>query len=579
MNHFQKLPHELQVNIFNRIKDKAQLAACRLVCKQWDSIAERAIFSKELVIKDDENFITKLYNHLANKPAVALLIKNIQRSLLCKKLLQLVMTPSLEQIQGYVSQDTKNLIYQIVLSSPHKFNRIKRIPVQEESDLCRKCLYALRDSLEYMRLSIDVSQSNIVQDHLNEFTKLDYLHLNSSNIQGIMELDLTLRRLRNITKLELWVAFKAENYTPKSSDQMADWLAQNVEKDQGMKSIDEVIIVEKEYWSNLVEYLTYKYPNLHFLKLDFMVCLIDVERILRATTHIPHLLLELSAFNNANDLRTLGYMMKSSSNIVKITYEDGDYCIEEACRDNSIQLSKFSVNLPPEADFTYARQLLSAVGSGTSKITKAAISFGSSRDQDSPQNASTLYDILRLTPDVQDLEFSDPTIEYQELGSGDLVLHDLQHIKFRCSRVDHRVITQLGIIAPNLDRLTLSDSLVFGRERNYDVVMPDSNLGFITIYFSNFWAGEGEFELTDDEADDTDESIYLSIKTELYPGTYYVWRPDNLITTTSKEEFDIHAAPKLSAHIECKSLSSLSLEHDISNITMQFERGVLLKSY
>ncbi|KAL9544299.1 hypothetical protein MBANPS3_007705 [Mucor bainieri] len=570
MNHFQKLPHELQINIFNRIEDKAQLAACRLVCKQWDSIAERAIFSKELVIRGNKSFIAKLYYHLANKPAVALLIKNIyisgfyKHSAMYKKLLPLVMTPSLEQIQGYVSKYTEKLIYQIVLSSPHKFNRIKRIPVRKESNLRRKCLYALRDSLEYMRLAINGCRSNIVQDHLNEFTKLDYLYLNYSNIQGIMELDLTLRRLRNVTKLELRMAFKAENYTPKSSDQMADWLAQNVEKDEAMKSITKVSHSE-EHWPNSVDYLTYKYPSLHFLKLDFMECFIDVERILRVTTHIPHLFLRSGSFNNANDLRTLGYMMKSSSNIVEITYglsdEDGHYCIREACRDDNNQLSKFSVNLPLEADLMYARQLLSAVGSGTSKITKATISFF---DQNIPQNVSTLYDFLRLTPNIQDLEFWDPTIEYQELGSGE---------------IDHRVITQLGTIAPNLDRLTLSDSLAFERERNYDVVMPDSNLGFITIYFNSFWADESESESTEEKADDTDGSIYLSIKTELSPGTYYVWRPKDSITMTSKEEFDVHTVPKLSAHIECKSLSSLSLEHARSKITMQFEHGVLLKSY
>ncbi|KAL9549991.1 hypothetical protein MBANPS3_004930 [Mucor bainieri] len=581
MNHFQKLPHELKINIFDRIEDKAQLTACRLVCKQWDSIAERAIFSKTLEIKgNNESFIVKLYYHLANKPALSLLINSIHisghykgRSLLYKKLLQLAMSPSLEQIQGsYFSKDTENLIYQIVLSSPHKFNRIKRIPVQEESNLSRKCQYALRDSLEYMSLSIDGGKSNIVLDHLNEFTKLDCLDLDYSNISDIVELDHTLHRLRNVTKLKLFVHsdwhFMGESntpktsYIPKSSNQMTTWLAQNVEKDEGMKSIVEVANTEDEYWPNLVDYLTYKYPNLQFLKIAALYSPIDID-ILQATMHIPHLVLDASEFNSADDLWALGYMMKSSSNTVEIRYEvHANCCIDEACRDDSIQMSKFSVCLSQESDHTSISQLLLGVGSGTSKITKASIMLHNWRDSDNPQHMLTLYDILRLVPDVQDLKIFDNPIKYQELGSGEMVLNDLQRMEFSFSKVDHRVITQLGSIAPSLDRLAIKNSLVVGKEGTYAVIMPDSNLSCLILDFSNDWEDEYEIESTEEQAGIDASSIYLYIKAELHPETYYVWRPkDSTLAMTSKEEYDVHAAPKLSAHIECKSLSSLSLKH------------------
>ncbi|KAL9553245.1 hypothetical protein MBANPS3_003381 [Mucor bainieri] len=545
MNHFQKLPHELQLNIFNRIEDKAQLAACRLVCKQWDPIAERAIFSQKLVIKSDKSFITKLYDHLANKPTVALLIKNVKisdghkgNSAMYEKILKLVMTPSLEQIQGYLSEDTQNLICQIILSSHNKFNRIKMIPVDKESDLGRQCIYALRNSLEHVNLSIDGRQSNMVLDHLNEFTKLDYLDLDYSNIQDIMELDLTLRRLKNATKLKLFIHFAGENYTSKSSNQMAAWLAQNVEKDEGMKSIAGVSNVKQEYWSDLVDYLTFKYPNLHFLKLDAMECHIDIERVLRATMHIPHLILETAGFNNPNDLWALGSMMKSSSNAVEIMYDHSSVCcIEKACREDRIETSEFKILLSDETDHTFIRQLLSGVGSGTSKITEASITLDNWRDHGNPQNMLTLYDILRLVPDVQDLKISDNPIKYQELGSGELVLNDLQRMEFSFSKVDHRVITQLGSIAPNLDRLAIESSLVAGREGTYAVIMPDSNLGCLILDFSNELEDEYEIESTEEQAGIDASSIYLYIKAELHPETHYVWRPkDSTLAMTSKEE-------------------------------------------
>ncbi|KAL9559214.1 hypothetical protein MBANPS3_000531 [Mucor bainieri] len=471
MNHFQKLPYELQFNIFNRIKDNAQLAACRLVCKQWDPIAERAIFSKTLLIKGDESFIAKLYYHLTTRPALALLIKSIDMtdhyyngcSLLYEKFLNLLMTSSLEQIQGnHLFENSANLVCQIILNAPHKFNKIKKIPLAGTNDLSRQCLFALTDSLEYMYLSIydvkatfipeDDGKSIIVLDHLNQFTKLDYFALIHYTIQDITELDIILRRLKNATKLYLCLRFEDENDIPKSSDEMTAWLTQNVEKDKRMKSITDLYGCSyKGYWCNLVEYLAYKYPHLQSLKLNSLKYGTDTARVLRATKHIPHLILEDWELDiDADALYTVGHMMKSSSNTLKIDYVSSrELFTVNACREDSIQSSQFS--------------FLLGVGSDTSKITKAVIDLHSPEyesDQDTPENLLTLYDILRLVPDVQDLEIINATIEYQELGTKDLVLNDLQHVQFHLSKIDHRVTAQLGSIAPNLDRLTISNSSI-----------------------------------------------------------------------------------------------------------------------
>ncbi|KAL9536620.1 hypothetical protein MBANPS3_012507 [Mucor bainieri] len=375
-----------------------------------------------------------------------------------------------------------------------------------------------------------------------------------------MELDYILRRLKNITKLKLKEVSRAENYIPKSSDQMSAWLAQNVGKDEKLKSITEMELDELDPYCDFVEYLVYKCPNLHSLKLNLDTFIaVDIKRILQATKHIPRLILKNSGYN----LRTVGHMMKSSSNTVKIQcYNRSNYkkaTIEKACREDNIEISQFS--------------FLSSIGNGTSKIIKVAIDLNGLNGQDVPQELN-LYDLWRLTPDVQDFEIKHDKTKYQELGSEDLVLHDLQHLKLHAAMLDCRVLSQLASIAPNLDRLTISNCLVDQRWGNYTVFVPDSSLSFLLVDFGMNWKNEfGESESTEERAN---KSIYLCIKTELHPETYYVWRPkDATLATTSEKDYVVRANPEFSADIKCKSLSSLSLEYLDFKMIMQFEHGVL----
>ncbi|KAL9536511.1 hypothetical protein MBANPS3_012601, partial [Mucor bainieri] len=318
----------------------------------------------------------------------------------------------------------------------------------------------------------------MVLDHLNEFTKLDYLELVDLDISDIMKQDYILCRLKNVTKLILRSVSMAKNFIPKSSDQMSAWLAQNVEKDERLKSITEMESRGLDQWCDYVEYLVYKCPNLHSLKLNLETFPSEdadinpftpipndanIKRILQATKHIPRLILEETYLDSVDDLRTVGHMMKSSSNTVKIECYDRDQKmyneevkIEKACREDDIEMSQFSVIVYPEDHHTYIRQFLSSIGSGTSKIIKVAIDLDGLNDEDVPQEL-TLYDLWRLTPDVQNFEIKHDKTKYQELGSENLVLHDLQHLKFHAAKLDCRVLSQLASIAPNLDRLTISN--------------------------------------------------------------------------------------------------------------------------
>lgn len=340
------------------------------------------MFSKGLVIYPRESFVSKLHYHLTKKPTLALFIKSFEMgsdykkpSLLYNELLKLMMITNLEQVLGsFRAKHSEQLLYQTILSSPYKFNKINKLPKLIGSDLSKECHYALRESLEYMFLSIYLGESNMILENLHLFTRLKYLNFTNDNIQNVMELDLTLRRLQCATKLKLSIDFADEDYVSKSSEQMNAWLVQNVKIDETMESISRVSNHSQNHCCNFAEYLVYKYPNLHFFRISDMAFNGNIGRILQATKHIPFFVLKENICDSLEHLCTVGYLMKSPNNTVVIQYsplfDAGETAceIEEACRRDETATTEFTIMLRCDISHAYIKQFLSIVGSGTSVI-------------------------------------------------------------------------------------------------------------------------------------------------------------------------------------------------------------------
>ncbi|KAL9548346.1 hypothetical protein MBANPS3_005723 [Mucor bainieri] len=606
LNQCPALPIEIWISILDQIKDKRQLATCRLVCKLWNPFALKAMFSGILVIRAEESFVTKLHHHLVKQPALAVFIKNItlnsfggESTLLYTELLKLVLTPSLEHIQGsFPDEENDQLLYQMVLSSPNKFSKIKTIPFAPENNLRTQTFYALKESLEHMLLVDRAGNSNLVLSRLHEFNKLNHLELRKYDLGNISTLDSVLSQLRYATKLGLSIGFTQRDYTSKSSDQMKNWLAWNVEIDQRMESITQLSNTQQNYWCNLVEYIVYKYPNLQSLHLTNMALDNDIERISQAIKHIPFLFLEDVTCHRLGHIQTIGCMMKSLSNTIQIDYSpftelffDCTCKIEEASRNDKEGKADFQIKLHSDTPHTYIKQLLSSIGSGTSTITNAFIDLVHWRNQDNSQDLLTFHDILKLAPNLQFLEFSDATIEYQELGNEDLVLNNLLHLEIAGAKIDYKVITQLSSIAPNLYRLIISSGLVVGRDEKFAIIMPHSRLSILVFRIKCFEWGHDDDEdevlerpelqevVANEEKMENTEDLYLCIKTEQFPVAYYLLKPASQdYATISEQEFELRAAASETALIECKSLSSLSFEMKNFNFAMEFENGVLKNS-
>lgn len=96
-------------------------------------------------------------------------------------------------------------------------------------------------------------------------------------------------------------------------------------------------------------------------------------------------------------------------------------------------------------------------------------------------------------------------------------------------------ISQLGSIAPNLEKLTISSSLVVGREEKFAIIMPNSNLSSL-IFRANFfdWILDEDERIERSELQGLalnedkmgiEEVMYICIKMELFP-----WKRNYMIS-------------------------------------------------
>ncbi|KAL9545876.1 hypothetical protein MBANPS3_006930 [Mucor bainieri] len=74
----ESLPVELWMNVFAQFTGRKELAQCRMVCKTWDPLAEKAMFSQAFSFPRYQKTAVQLYYHLARKPFLGRYIKSIK---------------------------------------------------------------------------------------------------------------------------------------------------------------------------------------------------------------------------------------------------------------------------------------------------------------------------------------------------------------------------------------------------------------------------------------------------------------------------------------------------------------------
>ncbi|KAL9544428.1 hypothetical protein MBANPS3_007633 [Mucor bainieri] len=268
-NNSKRLPLEIWRNILAQITFARDLCQCRLVCKSWDAIAERAMLTTDVSVYGTSR-AAKLYRYLKQKPDKAQLIKDIEIDYSMgsepevQLLFQLAFTPNMRTISFTYDETVYYQIFNTLLDiikkspDPSAF-KLERLPDPHEDYECYlELVYLLRNSIQTVRISPD-SQRLLYLDNLRVFKQLTDLNLTDISFDTIPQLENILKNCPKLTHLELeWELYHNLRLTP-AHETCLEWAAKHVQQVQTM----EVVSMDTVH-RDLFDYVAYKYPNIQF---------------------------------------------------------------------------------------------------------------------------------------------------------------------------------------------------------------------------------------------------------------------------------------------------------------------------
>ncbi|KAF1800329.1 hypothetical protein V8B55DRAFT_1590996 [Mucor lusitanicus] len=270
----KKLPQELLDRVFSFIDSARDLAQCRLVCKFLDHPAERAMFSKPIVVRFGLT-ANALYYHLENKKTMGKLIRSLKfksswtssEPSIYIKLLPLVFTPTMESLQGIIRNPGffKTLVDIAEATTEATFSNLKVLPTIENkhcSEEYGKALVYFGATLQHVLISGDRSAEIPwqVYSQLSTFDNLTSLEIyNLNTLEGLDTLEGLNRILApflHLQELKLLSYGMIEDAT--DEEDLLEWMNEHVDQ------VDTLIkvVMEGDEQQGIVEFLVYKYPNM-----------------------------------------------------------------------------------------------------------------------------------------------------------------------------------------------------------------------------------------------------------------------------------------------------------------------------
>ncbi|KAL9540728.1 hypothetical protein PS6_010623 [Mucor atramentarius] len=285
------LPEELLPEIFGYITSNIQLARCRLVCAKWNQPAHSAMFSNTIVFGTNEKVLA-LHGQLFSDPAKGKLVQhiyfkeNFDAFWMAKAILNTAFLPNVNSFQGFVSKPEEfyEMLLSIARESPNVLKKLKVLPSYKgHIDIT---YYS--DTLAEIHINNPGAVMNEAtiefRRNLNIFPNLKSLKLDAS-FRNLSELELFLKGCTRLKKLELGNTLPVPTLSSITSDA---WMVHNVTPVGSL----EQLTIERECRPELMEYLTYKYPNIKELTIslsynsldirDVTVFTCSMDRILRA---------------------------------------------------------------------------------------------------------------------------------------------------------------------------------------------------------------------------------------------------------------------------------------------------------
>ncbi|KAL9554765.1 hypothetical protein PS6_003223 [Mucor atramentarius] len=270
MAKISSLPEELLPEIFGYIASNIQLAQCRLVCAKWNQPANSAMFSNTIVFGTNEKVLA-LHGQLFSDPAKGKLVQHIyfkgkfDAFWMAKAILNTEFLPNVNSFQGSVSKPKKfyEMLLSIAYESPKVLKNLKVLPNYDKGPIAMiyyNVLLGFKETLEEIHINnqgVLMNEALIEFIHnLNTFPNLKSLKFDST-FRQLSELELLLKGCTRLKKLEL-----ADRDLGRAA--LDAWMVHNVTPVGSL----EQLTIERECPCDLIEYLTYKYPNIKELTIS-----------------------------------------------------------------------------------------------------------------------------------------------------------------------------------------------------------------------------------------------------------------------------------------------------------------------
>ncbi|KAG1122537.1 hypothetical protein G6F42_011388 [Rhizopus arrhizus] len=255
------------------------------------------MFSNTIVFGTNEKVLA-LHGQLFSDPAKGKLVQhiyfkeNFDAFWVAKAVLKTEFLPNVNSFQGSVSKPEE--FYEMLLSiaheSPNVLKKLKALPSYKGhiNTTYYSVLLTFKETLAEIHIN---NQGEFMNEatieftrNLNIFPNLKSLRLDA-NFRKLSELELFLKGCTRLEKLELGNTLPVPTLSSITSDA---WMVHNVTRVGSL----EQLTIERECRPELIEYLTYKYPNIKELTIslgynslnirDITVFTCSMDRILRA---------------------------------------------------------------------------------------------------------------------------------------------------------------------------------------------------------------------------------------------------------------------------------------------------------
>ncbi|KAL9551801.1 hypothetical protein MBANPS3_004072 [Mucor bainieri] len=490
------LPPELWSNVFRHVQCIETLAECRLVCKTWDPIAERAMFSSSIT---DLNSLHLGY--LSRMPPTVL-----------KGFFKLVMNPNIVSLNGILDETALNCLLNAVKESGEQCNKLTSLITSSVSSYdgysyLSAQLY-FKTSLQEVHLFLDKPHTPIYQtvvNHLEEFNHLKKLFLSYSERHILPELEQMLTKCHHLETLHFDISMGETEYI--SKEDLQKWMKYSVQKQSStLRFID----ISDIYHPHLIEYLMFKYSTDDLMTVKITGARTDnhgtIGRILDAIKNVPCIDVSYWYLDKAEEVEQTLSMLKDRNNVVilrpcKSIYLERFRVRLDANRYRHNNTTQYKIDISEDEFSVLFDRIINTIGSlqnlKVNYVDEDIISVYWGMPYQRDRAFRRMIDIITVAMDVC---FTCVHIPYPSFSVDPLLSPQLTTLKICGAIVDQRVLTILSKVAPKLKHLTLNSCILNPAfHHHYQINMPVTNFGTLCII-----SGDSIWE----DYDDMDNPIY-----------------------------------------------------------------------